>query len=81
MNYQEKREATESLNEYFVFTQSYINAETAAHEIAASYNGYRSFFEFEIDDLALFEKEVAYFIDEYYRCPMTVLKSDDGLES
>lgn len=81
MSFDEKREATECLNEYFAFTQSYLDAETAAHEVASCYNGYRPFFEFEIDDLEKFEKEVVYFIDEYYRCPLTVLKSDKGLES
>ena len=72
MNYQEKVEATEQLNESFAFTLSYIDAETAAHEIADCYKNIklRSFFEFEIEDLVLFEKEVVYFIDEYYRCPM-----------
>lgn len=82
MNYQEKVEATKQLNESFAFTLSYIDAETAAHEVADSYNSLRPLFEFEVEDLEKFEKEVVYFIDEYYRCPMEGRNpSPDGLAS
>lgn len=82
MNYNEKVEATEQLNETFAFTQSYIDAKTAAHEIAECYKTLQFLFEFEVEDLDSFEKEVVYFIDEYYRCPLEGRNPDpDGLAS
>jgi hypothetical protein len=82
MNYQEKIEATKQLNESFAFTLSYIDAETAAHDVADAYVTAKYMFEFEVEDLEKFEKEVVYFIDEYYRCPMEGRNpSPDGLAS
>ena len=48
MNYNEKVEATEQMNETFAFTQSYIDAKTAAHEIAECYKTLQLLFEFEV---------------------------------
>lgn len=71
MSLQEKREATISMDEDFAFLQSYDDSKTAAHGVRKAYERLVGFFDFEVGDLDLFEKEVRYFVDEnFYRCPM-----------
>lgn len=73
----EKREETVSMNEDFAFLQSYEDSKTAAHGVRKAYEKLVGFFDFEVEDLDLFEKEVRYFIDEnFYRCPMEGLNPD-----
>ncbi len=83
MSLQEKREATIAMDEDFAFLLSYDDSLTAAKGVRRSYERLVGFFDFDVEDLDSFEKEVRYFIDEeFYRCPFEGRNpSPDGLAS
>ena len=83
MSLQEKREATIAMDEDFAFLLSYDDSLAAAKDVRSSYEQLVGFFDFEVEDLDSFEKEVRLFIDEaFYRCPMEGRNPDpDGLAS